>query len=288
MTVSINAIGSTPALPPYVPPDGDWSQACDTWLAQQEDLFVQDNAQKLRSVLGDAETGARMVVNIGSYALLRLLQPGGEYRNVYDLARVGTGTAVPPERAQVDALIAPPGVKASDLYFGAVALETAGVRYYGEYCLVLAPIADDLQIFERDSYELVFPPLGSSGQAAQLADALRGRWKKDLLPMAVLKTRELIENAGRLVTEGRFREALLRGEEFIEVHREHPFRITDVEQVYQSPSDVATESRTERAYRSGVLPRLEELVWQGRRALIDFKLSHNEVSTRVVGHEGVR
>jgi hypothetical protein len=288
MIANQNPPNNSPELPAYVPLDGDWGRACDTWLAQQEDLFARDNSNKLRSVMGDLETGARMVVNIGSYAMLRLLQPGGEYRNVYDLVRVGARGEVPGERARVDALIAPAGVEGSDLYFGAVGLETAGVRFYGEYCLVLAPVPDDMQIFERDSYELVFPPLKSSAQPEELARALRGRWQKDLVPMAVLKTRELIEPAGRLVTEGRFREALLRGEEFIEVHREGPFRIGDVEKVYQSPSDIATESRIERAYSSGVLPHLEELVWQSRRARIEVKLSRLGVPTRVVGQEGVR
>jgi hypothetical protein len=281
-------VGAVPSLPAYIRLDGDWTQACDTWLAQQEDLFAQDNANKLRSVMGDRETGARMVVNIGAYALLRFLQRDARYKNIYDLVEVGAKQAVPPERQLVDDLIAPPGVNGSELYFGAVALETAGVRYYGEYCLVLAPVADDLQIFERDSYELVFPPLGSLGNAAQLAAALRGRWQKDLLPMAVLKTRELVVSAGRLVTEGRFREALLRGEEFLEVHRQRPFGSADIEQVYQAASDVARESRTERAYRSGVLPRLEELVWQSRRALIEVKLSRLQIPARVVGQEGTR
>jgi hypothetical protein len=277
-----------PELPAYVPLEGDWSRACDNWLSQQEDPFAHDNANKLRAVLSDRETGARMVVNIGSYALLRLLQPGGEYRNAYDLVAVGARRAVPDERALVDDLIAPRGVKGSDLYFGAVGLETAGVRFYGEYCLVLKPTANDMQIFERDSYELVFPPLNASKQPSELAKALRGRWQKDLVPMAVLKTRELIEPAGRLVTEGRFRETLLRGEEFIEAHREGPFGIGDLEKVHQSPSDIALESRIERAYTSGVLPSLEELVWQSRRARIDVKLCRQGVPTRVVGQEGVR
>ena len=45
-----------------------------------------------------------------------------------------------------------------DYYFAAVSMEGTGVRYYGEYCMVLAGDARPtarMQIVDRDSYEIV-------------------------------------------------------------------------------------------------------------------------------------
>ncbi len=276
------------ALPGYVRADGDWQAACEAWLGRQEpDAFPRTNADKLRDILRDAEAGARMLVNMGAFALLRLLAVRGRYLNRYDLARLGQKGTPPDIRKQVDALIAP-GQGGENIYFGAAGLEGCGIRFYGEYCLVLKAVAPDTQIFERDSYELAFEPLSGAPDLKVFVTALKGKWGQHLEPMAVLKTRELLPDAGRLVTEGRFRDVLVRGEEFIEVHRQGTFEADDLREVRQAPEDEVTESRIERFYRAGVLPKLEELVWQNRRARVEFNLAARGVPTRVARGQSVR
>jgi hypothetical protein len=287
-------------LPPYRDEDGDWEGAAAVWLSAQNQ-FTRQNVKRFRAFLERAECGARMVVNIDAYALLCFLRDL-TYRNHYDrkvrgvsFARAGGVRADSDEQRQrVDALIAPAGTSGADIYFGAVALESAGVRFYGEYCLVLKAQELDpaTQILDRDSYELDFAPLGPVGEdeaaSHALLNALKGTWARDLVAMAILKARRVLEDADRCTSEGRLTDELLFGEEFIEVHRVGAFGPNELEEVRQSDVEIATSERILTAFEHGVVPSLEELVWLVRRAEVDRSLKQARLPTRVVSAVRVR
>jgi hypothetical protein len=176
----------------------------------------------------------------------------------------------------------------SRIYFGAAALESAGVRFYGEYCMVLKFVDPKTQIIDRDSFELVLPPLASSPNRRALARALKGSWSSDLFPMAAFKVREVLDDPDRLTTEGRMRDALLRGEEYIEVHREGTFSTSDLVEVRQAATDIAADERIASAFDRGVVPSIEEIIWRCQRAEVERKLAMKGIETRVTDAAFVR
>ena len=131
--------------------------------------------------------------------------PARPYKNRYDVAASRLGGALPagPDpRADIDAALAPlAGARSErDLYYGAVEINGAGVRFYGDLCLVLNTAAVDAAalVLDRNSFDLICAPLrdrthtgpggawdpaAAQGEAANLA----GRWGADLAEMAVCK-----------------------------------------------------------------------------------------------------
>jgi hypothetical protein len=83
--------------------------------------------------------GMRMVANISCAHVPAFCRDG--YKNGYDLGkyRVGEKRANPPKTRELvdDALPLPAGTQLSNIYFGAAALSEAGIRFYGDVCLVL-------------------------------------------------------------------------------------------------------------------------------------------------------
>jgi hypothetical protein len=276
-------------LPSVYNVDGKWELGLQSWTAGKS-AYANVNAQKYREILTQPEAGPRVVVNMASWTLLQFLITG-THLNSYQLPRIGGAPAPGPGlREDVDALITSTlkGVSGKDIHFGAAALESVGIRFYGEYCLVLAEIDPSTQILDRDSYELHFPPLGPVTSSAPYFQMLRGTWQADLVAMAILKARAILVDADRLVTEGRLRDTLLRGEEFIEVHKVGGFAPTDLEEVRQADVDVASQRRILDAATDGVLPSAEELVWLARRSRIERELDRSDIPTRVVDAQAVR
>src|SRR5215831_11065235 len=142
----------------------NWKARVDAWLADptHTDAFLDGNVQLVRQIMTHPESGLRMVINISAYALLRFLADGA-YKNLYERPIIGGERKGPsPERVQVDQLLGF-GSNAQNYYFGAVALGGTGVRFYGEYCLVIkaGEVAADTQVIDRDSYDLLLPPLST-------------------------------------------------------------------------------------------------------------------------------
>lgn len=269
--------------PEYFDAATDWAGRRRAILPDADDRFVGANITKLEEILTDDEAGAVPVINIGAWSLRRVMT-SGRYLNIYERANlVGHAASAPDtKRIEVDTLLdlVPP----DEFYFAAVALESNGVRFYGEYCMAFAiPSNPRLRIFDRDSYELVFPPLGSFTlpERQTLSKLLRGEWGTDLVPMVALKCRALLEDEVRLVTEGRLAERLLVGEEFVEVHWQHPIASTDVEEVRVDAVDVASIEDILGGYVRGATPRAEELAWIHRRVLAERSLEANAVPRRV-------
>ncbi len=262
------------------------------WIVASGSFYTAENCRKFNHILGDSEGGVRMVVNIGAYALFRFLSED-KYKNGYDLNLIDNPELgeTPPStesklRIEIDQLLG--FSDPADVYFGAAALESGGVRFYGEYCMVLEETADDTGILYRDSYEFVFRPLCDQPNREDLIGALRGSWGTDIMVMSCLKIRNTLAENDRLVTEGRMRDALLRGEEFIEVHRIGTFGCEDLQEIRQTPADVATHEHIIGSYERGVVPNIEELVWVSQCAQVARRIQERNILSRVTDSAPVR
>jgi len=235
----------------------------------------------------DPKTGLRMVVNIPAHAFLEFLREH-RYRNWYELDVVGGKPARPdPMRQEVDALIFEDR-DPSDFYFGALALGGTGVRFYGEYCLVLedASVPKETQILDRDSFELRWPPLSSDPDPKALAARLKGTWDPDAVPMAITKVLPGFDRADRRATVGQISDALLRDEDFVEVHKRGTFEPGEVHEVRVGSQDVALEEHIHGRETHGHPPTFEEMLWTARREEVERASEEAGCRHRVVSSIG--
>ena len=262
--------------------DRSWSERVTAWIKTNEAQgFSSENAALVRRVLSDDDTGLRIVINITPGALTSVLREG-EYKNLYEHPVIGgAAKEVPASRLTVD--------EALDLdehtYFGALALGGSGVRFYGQYCLVLRPDHDDASthLFDRDSYDILFPPLATDHPAdVDLVACLRGTWVDDRLDMAMLKVLPEIRHDNRLVTSGTISDLLLRDQEFIEVHLHGSIGIDRLEEIRESPDDATTELAILERSRNGLRTSTVDREWIRRRALLAELMDHRKIPHHVV------
>jgi hypothetical protein len=230
-----------------------------------------------------------MVVNIGPDALLSFLATN-DYKNLYEEPVIGGQKRTPtPERQRVDNLLGF-GANAKHLYFGAAALGGGGVRYYGAHCMVLKADAvhPSTGIFDRDSYDLLQPPLAGwdENKMADIAKWLRGRWEADLVEMLIMKMLPKLPNAQHLVTAGTISELVITDQEFVEVHREGKIRRTDIEEVREAPEEVAVETTILNRKLNGGSPTAVELRWVRQRHKVLRALARHRIPHRVVTLHG--
>lgn len=259
-----------------------WPQRLNAYLQNATNPFVDANVEAIRRCLSDADTGLRMVVNIGAASLLSFLETK-RYLNAYDAPIVGHDrrpAIVSDTRREVDALLDlnPP----YGYYFGAIAAGGTGVRFYGEYCMVLREVPERTQIFDRNSYDLVRSPLRGVTNAPR---QLRGTWEQRVA-MLTLKILPELEHARTVVTLGTISDAILHDEEFAEVHRGSTFHPTDLEEVREPPEDETVALRIAQLYEEGVPPTAEELLWFARRRAVTQTLRANHIRSRVVVSSG--
>jgi hypothetical protein len=270
-----------------------WSDRLAEWVAVQGGNrdFLDANVATIKYWL--TEHGMRVVVNAGSFALGRLLE-GDRYKNRYELGRIG-GAIAPPSarRLEVDGLLGftPDG---RDWYFGAVAVGGTGVRFYGEYCLVLKKDARSSsdQFLDRNSYDLKDPPLSNASDASIVVKALRTTW--DDLPVTIAtKVLSAVTQSERLLTVGIVSELTLRDEDFVEVHLHRPgcdgqrsFGIESIEEVRQSPDEVALHQHLLEQQMRGRMLTPAESEWCSRRAHVEELLDRARVPSRVVTTNG--
>ncbi|WP_140799413.1 hypothetical protein [Myxococcus xanthus] len=269
------------------PKRGSWHRRVAAWLEREEkefpNSFLEANIEVVTRTVRDAETGLRMIVNIPADALLSMLDEG-RYLNAYERPRVGGEEKGPSEtRRAVDALLGM-GDNARSYYFGAVALGGTGVRFYGEYCMALRPdaVSASTQVFDRNCYDLVHPPLNQIKDTRNIVDCLRGSWSLHLLDMLVLKCLPSLRGTQRLLTAGAVSEAILRDEDFVEVHRLGTFGPQELEEIRQSPDDAVVSAQIASNMQRGVPPSPDEILWNARRNLVNKRLEEFSIRTRLV------
>jgi hypothetical protein len=265
--------------------DEPWGDRVDKWLAEHRaDTFVIGNVGVIRELLRHDDSGLRMVVNITADALRSFLREGA-YRNLYQNPVIG-GTPRGPsdERKEVDVRL---GI-GSNTYFGAVALGGSGIRFYGEYCMVLKlrRLTSDTRILDRDSFDLLNEPLSKLEQSSEQLACLCGTWGDDRVEMAVRRVLPELSHDVRLVTSGTISEAVLRDQEYIEIHLDGTFATDDIAEVRHSPDDASTEISISEREREGLTTTLVERMWRQRRADVASDLEANSVPQRVVTLHG--
>jgi hypothetical protein len=269
-----------------------WQTRLDTWLKGDPDdrPFVRANSEAVASIAQRADLGLRMGVNIPACALQSFLRDG-RYKNAYERqAEAGPGGPPSNTRVTVDGALFPAPSRPRDYYFGAAVLAGAGVRYYGEYCLVLdtksGPIPPDTQVIDRNSYDIVFPPLAGRAKPAEIAARLRGTWGGDLLPMVKLKVLPALDRERRLSTAGTASELLLHDESFVEVHKRGAFGPGNVHEVRETAADAAVEADLASRSLRGYGLTVEETIWLTRRREVDDELAAAGLRTRIVVTSG--
>jgi hypothetical protein len=237
----------------------DWKQLASNLASQlgsgdqQLESYRRADAEIIRSALRGygphsgmqkAEAGARAVYNLSAAHVPAVVAAGAAanrpYKNRYDMrAILGQPAPSPrPLRERVDDAIGQliKQRDGRDLYYGAAEVNGAGIRYYGDICLVLKPSAvpADTLILDRNSFDLGCEPIRSRitmvgrvarpqadwpAEAVKQADQLQGRWEKDLADMATCKILDGGKNVQRRLTTAPISDGVLSDEDYIEVVR---------------------------------------------------------------------
>lgn len=241
-----------------------------------------------------SESGQRIVYNLSSAHVPAVLH--NRYLNTYD-AKTHLGKRGPSRlRQQIDAAIgvaSGSGLKPEQIYFGAVELNGAGIRYFGDFCLVLKPDNQPQTMLITNSYDVHREPMRSQvvvrgdanatmgNRVATLAD-WQGQWPTDAPDMAVLKLASVIAAARRRLTIGAVAAGVLSDEDYIEVARDGSFGARDIEEVRLSVVDAAAEARiADRMFR-GPSPTLAEALWRHRRRGAERAAARQGVAVRLV------
>ena len=275
-------------LDPVYFSDLGWTHRLGDWLATRSEgrSFLSANADAVELIAQRRDLGLRMAVNIPAYALLCFLRES-RYRNAYERPPdAGKKSGPSPTRREVDAALFPPPARPEEHYFGAAVLGGTGVRYYGEYCLVLkedeAVLPEDTQVLDRNSYDAKFPPLAGLAGLAEIFKKLRGQWGEDVLAMVKLKILPELGEALRLATSATASELLLHDESFVEVHKRGTFGPADVHEVRESPADASVEADLTGRRQRGEPLASEESIWLARRHRLARALGRLGLRTRII------
>jgi hypothetical protein len=303
----------------------DWKQLVSDLVRQlgasdQElESYRRADAEMIRSTLRGygphsgkqkAEAGARAVYNLSAAhvpAVVAARAASNPYKNRYDMrAMLGQPAPVPqPLRERVDTAIGQL-IKQSDgrdLYYGAAEVNGAGIRYYGDICLVLKPdaIPAETLILDRNSFDLGCEPICRRitmagtvarpetdwpSEAAKQAEQLRGGWEEDLADMATYKILDGDKNVQRRLSTAPISDGVLSDEDYIEVVRLGSFGTDELEEARISAADAGADGRIADRLTRGPTPSLAELQWRHRRRLADQALASKRVRTRIVATSG--
>lgn len=266
--------------------DSPWGERLRNQRAvlERDDPFAAASLDVVKNLVSEAHSGIRMVVNITADALLKFLD-SGHYKNLYENPVVGGRSRMPSrERTEVDELLG--FDDPSKYYFGAVALGGTGIRFYGEYCMVIRAGAEgaDARLFDRDSYDLLLSPLAAHKR--RMALCLRGQWRADLLPMVALKVLPGFRHQQRVATAGLIAGDLLRDQEFIEVHKRGPITTDGIEEIRLSPDELARDYQGHLEEAASEAPSGARMIWADRREQVLEAMRARGIRTRVVaGYE---
>lgn len=241
-----------------------------------------------------SKSGQRIVYNLSSAHVPAVLH--GRYLNAYDI-KTRLGQRGPSRlRQQIDEAIGMASgtrLEPEQIYFGAVELNGSGIRYFGDFCLVLRPDGQPQMMLITNSYDVHRDPVRSRVVALDDASATQhnrivalaswqGQWPTDAPEMAVLKLAPVIVSARRRLTTAAVAAGVLSDEDYIEVARNGSFGAQDIEEVRLSAADAAAEARiADRIFR-GPTPTLAETLWRHRRRGAERAAALQRVSVRVV------
>lgn len=252
------------------------------------------------------DAAARAVFNIPSVHVPDFLSSsaGAAYKNRYDVAganRIGSAApnGAPDARKLIDETLATLAGQTgcTRLYYGAVEINGAGVRYYGDLSLVLktTEVLGTTLVLDRNSFDLICAPLRKKThpnglwdpKAAQVeAEGISGIWAHDLADIAVCKVLKTNVDHGRRITVGAVSQGVLEDEDYLEVIRVGSFGAKDVDEVRVSAADAAVDGLVADRLWRGPTPDWTELLWRHRRRKADQALKGVRIRTRVVVSSG--
>jgi hypothetical protein len=217
----------------------------------------------------DPRAGVRAVVNIPSVhvpSFCERSKKGQEpaYRNSYDLDHSKVRLGDPPPhghwktREIVDNALAHLHGHAMDkVYFAAAELNGAGIRFYGDICLVLAPdhLLEATKVLDRNSYDIMRAPFRLAvdhlpehrRQAARrwILSSLSGTGRDDLKTMGAVKVLVTTGERDRRFSTGQISGGVLDDEDYMEILRIGSFTTKNLEAARLSAAEVALESHVE-------------------------------------------
>jgi len=286
------------ALPPYL--DRTWAQRKGDRLAQASDWlgggFAQANAAYVHDTALTTGEHARLHVafNIGTDALREFVQ-SDDYKNVYEHPVVeGKELRPSKKRMHVDRIVVPGDPR--DCYFCALTVGGTGMRFYGEYCVVLRSPDDAASVkyvLDGNSYDLAAAPLAQVFEGRSLPEQREVAGKlmcsfrtSELGDMLAIKVLQHHNARPRLFTIGAVGEAILSDEDYVEAFHEGKIRLATVLEVRSHPEDEMTESSIEDRYTRGEAVTAEELQWVARRQQAREALDSKSIRHRVVSGNG--
>lgn len=276
MTAKDPPVGIPSPLPHYIS-KWSWAERRSEVLKQANDWtlgqFSKANAVSIEAMACAQGKNARLhvIFNIGSDALRSYAQTG-DYKNAYEQPTiVGAPVSASCTRLKVDELISLKNPK--DFYFCALSSGGLGIRFYGEYCVVLRSGNDSgvKRVLDRNSYDFIRSPLKELLEYRELTE------KQDLVKrletefrseemgqMLAIKVLQHFNHPSRLLTMGSVSEAILADEDYVEALHEGKIPLQSILEVRCNALDEMLEA--------GVLSKLgrgqatvEELLWASRR-----------------------
>lgn len=251
--------------------------------------------------------GARMTVNMSSVHIPAFCKASmsGEpkpYKNGYDLGNYRIGDPPNKEKLRnreiVDRALPLQGKMPSDVYFGAVELNGAGIRFYGDVCLVIGRnvLDENTQVLDRNSYDLIRAPISHviNARSAQdqetarksEAERLLGRWNNDTGLMASTKVIPALGPRRRRYTTGQISEGVCNDEDYMEVLKIDSFGTNELEEARISAAEAAHDALTSDRLRTHPVPRMEDLIWRNRRRQAEEELRRCGLSVRIITSSG--
>lgn len=277
-----------------------WAQRKEYALDQASDWlsgdFAEANAAYVHEIVLATANNARLhvVFNIGADALRGFVLTD-DYKNVYEHPVIEGKELQPSERRKrVDNIIGLDDPK--KYYFCALSVGGTGMRFYGEYCVVLKSPDDAAsvkRVLDRNSYDFTSPPLARVldgrplSEQQQLASKLMCSFRTaelgDLLSIKVLQHHGA---RPRLFTIGTVGEAILSDEDYVEAYHEGKIRLATVLEIRSHPEDEMTESSIEDRFLRDEAVTSEELQWAARRQQVREAMDVKGIRHRVVTGNG--
>jgi hypothetical protein len=104
--------------------------------------------------------------------------------------------------------------------------------------------------------------------------------------MLTLKLLPELRGATRLITTGTVSEMILHDQEFVEIHKQGDIFPASIEEIRQSPDEVAMEGRIHARAAAGFAPSAIELRWIRQRDSVVRALERDHVRYRIVTLHG--
>jgi hypothetical protein len=249
--------------------------------------------------------GVHAVANIPSVHVPAFVKASREgdtkpYKNGYDLGSYRIGTPPPEQkrsrRERIDAALPIAPSEPSEVYFCAVELNGAGIRFYGDIALVLdgAAIPVETVVLDRNSYDVERAPLSDVVDRSGHPDRARrellhessGIWGKSLADILSIKVLERLVPGTRRLTTGMISEGVLADEDYVEVLRIGSFGADQLMEARIAVGEAALDSLAADRVRRGPVPSYETLLWMHRRRRAERALRSVGVVTKVVTTAG--